>query len=75
MKKLMIISLIAASLLLAACGEKSYTVEEFVANKTLLDEYRNKCKNGEISGDSLNCQNSFKAITEMSVPTNTGSWN
>ncbi|MWN05325.1 EexN family lipoprotein [Gilliamella sp. Pas-s95] len=55
-------------------NKKTYTVEDFEDNKEILDKYRKKCENGEIDGDSLNCQNSHKAMIGLSRPTNTGKW-
>ncbi|OCG27558.1 hypothetical protein A9G45_09395 [Gilliamella sp. HK2] len=71
MKKILIL---ITAMFLFGCNEKTYTVDDFKNNKELLDEYRKKCENGEIDGDSLNCQNSFKVIVELSRPTNTGKW-
>lgn len=62
MKKLLVLGSILCGFVLSACDEKIYTVDEFANNKELREEYRQKCKNGELSGDHLNCQNSFKAV-------------
>lgn len=71
MKKILIL---ITALFLLRCNEKTYTVEDFKNDKELLDKYRKKCENGEIDGDSLNCQNSHKALILLNRPTNTGKW-
>ncbi|MCX8618895.1 EexN family lipoprotein [Gilliamella sp. B2923] len=71
MKKILIL---ITAMFLFGCNEKTYTVEDFKNNKELLDQYRKKCINGEIYGDSLNCQNSHKALILLNRPTNTGKW-
>ncbi|WP_018237799.1 EexN family lipoprotein [Ensifer sp. BR816] len=69
MKVLALFMLITA---LAACSnepERAYTVDEFLANKSLLAEVIAKCRNnpGEL-GNTPNCQNAaaadFKARLE-----------
>ncbi|OCG69518.1 hypothetical protein A9G43_00940 [Gilliamella sp. Occ3-1] len=65
MKKILIF---ITAMFLFGCNEKTYTVEDFKNNKELLDEYRKKCENGEIDGDSLNCENSFKANLNLNTP-------
>ncbi|MFQ1000005.1 EexN family lipoprotein [Gilliamella sp. BG6] len=65
MKKILIL---ITAMFLFGCNEKTYTVEDFKNNKELLDEYRKKCENGEIDGDSLNCENSFKANLSLNTP-------
>lgn len=61
-------------LFLFGCNEKTYTVDEFSADKELLDTYNRKCKNGEIDGNSLNCQNVHKARVLKNKVDN-ASWN
>ena len=68
------ILILITAIFLFGCNEKIYTVDDFKNNKELLDEYRKKCKNGEIHGDSLNCQNSHKAIISKNKVGN-ASWN
>lgn len=35
--------------------------------KKLRNEYRKKCENGELSGDHLNSQNSFKTLVLSNI--------
>lgn len=73
MRKLLVLGSILCGLVLTACNEKIYTVEDFSKNKELRNEYRKKCENGELSGDHLNCQNSFKAVV-LSNRIDNASW-
>lgn len=73
MNKLVTLTVLLGAFTLSGCNEKTYTVSDFENNKELLNEYRQKCQNGEIDGDSLNCENVSKAM--MTIPSNTGKWN
>lgn len=66
MKKLLTFTTILV-FILTGCNEKTYTIDEFSANKELRNEYNKKCKNGEIDTESLNCQNVFKASIHTKV--------
>ncbi|MDR0578033.1 MAG: EexN family lipoprotein [Candidatus Accumulibacter sp.] len=59
MKKLALISLL---LILSACSEKVYTVEEFMANRALMEDINKKCSGnpGKLEG-TPNCVNAEKA--------------
>ena len=70
MKKIL---MLITALFLFGC-DKTYTVEEFENDEKLTDEYQKKCQNGEIDGDSLNCQNSRKAVVVRNKVSN-ASWN
>ena len=60
MKKLLLV--LAGAVLLTACGDKQYTVDEFVKNKELRTEIIKKCKNGELDREKdLNCKNASRA--------------
>lgn len=65
MKKILIL---ITGLFLFGCNEKTYTVEDFENSKELRDEYSKKCQNGEIDGNSLNCENLFDAIISIQTP-------
>ena len=69
MKKIL---MLITALFLFGC-DRTYTVEEFENDDKLTDEYRKKCQNGEIDGDSLNCENSRKAIISRNEVSN-ASW-
>lgn len=69
------LTLFIIAFFLFGCNEKTYTVSEFENNSELRDEYNKKCINGELNGDSLNCQNVNKAIIGSTIPSNTGKWN
>ena len=46
--------------LVSAC-EKNYTVEDFLKDNSLRNEYVKKCNNGELLKDNQNCINALKA--------------
>jgi len=51
-----------AVVLLAACSEQSYTVDELVSDEGLLSELIHKCRNNpDALGDTLNCRNAEAA--------------
>jgi len=60
MKKIII--LMAAVFALSAC-DKTYTVKDFQADKELRLKYLEKCRNGEIDGENLNCRNADMAAS------------
>lgn len=74
MNKLVTLTILFGAFILSGCNEKTYTVSDFKNNKELLDEYRQKCKNGEIDGNSLNCENSHKALMSQNKIDN-AKWN
>lgn len=61
MKKSILLIIAGFALTATACDEKTYTVKEFEADKTLQKTFLDKCKNGEIHPDNLNCINARKA--------------
>lgn len=65
MKKILVL---ITAIFLFGCNEKTYTVSDFENNRELRDEYNKKCQNGEIDGDSLNCQNVFDALLSIGTP-------
>lgn len=60
-----LLSVIAVSLALVACGGQTYSVEELLADKELFNQVREACKNGDYSNDSENCSNYRKALKKM----------
>ena len=48
-------------LCLTACNDKQYTVKDFFHDDNIRATYINKCENGEIRPEELNCLNSKKA--------------
>lgn len=59
MKKLILI--LTAALTLSACGEKNYSVEDFVKDKDLMKSTIAKCRSGELNANSTNCSHAFRA--------------
>lgn len=59
MRKL--ISLCVLSISLLACSEQTITVEQFKSDQVLLNKYLEKCKNGELHKEDINCINANKA--------------
>ena len=59
MRKL--ISLCVLSISLLACSEQTITVEQFKSDQVLLNRYLEKCKNGELHKEDINCINANKA--------------
>ena len=59
MRKL--ISLCVLSISLLACSEQTITVEQFKSDQVLLNKYLEKCKNGELYKEDINCINANKA--------------
>lgn len=45
--------------LLTACGEKTYTVNDFNNDQTLRNKYVLDCRNGKLDIESLNCRNAI----------------
>ncbi len=58
MKKLAV--LIISGIEIAGCSEKTYTVKEFEDDATLRTKFVEKCKNGELHPEDLNCINALK---------------
>ncbi|WP_241575757.1 EexN family lipoprotein [Rosenbergiella nectarea] len=56
------IFLIAAIFTLTAC-DKTYTVSDFQSDRALMKQFLQKCRNGELDGESLNCRNADKAAS------------
>ncbi len=52
---------ICASILLSACYQKEYSVDDFKSNKQLLSEYISKCQSHKNDSEFLNCQHAYKA--------------
>ncbi|WP_404810979.1 EexN family lipoprotein [Actinobacillus pleuropneumoniae] len=65
MKNYKLMLLAFSSFFAVACGEKSYTVDEFMKDETLLNTYKQKCNNGELKPDSLNCLNRAEASKKL----------
>lgn len=59
MKKIII--LMAAVFTLSACGEKNYSVDDFLKDKDLMHKIIAKCKSGELNAESTNCSNAIRA--------------
>lgn len=59
MKKLIILCVLSISLL--ACSEQTITVEQFKSDQVLLNKYLEKCKNGELHKEDINCINANQA--------------
>jgi len=47
--------------LLTACSEKNYTIEDFDNNDELRNSFVKKCENGELDYRSLNCVNALSS--------------
>lgn len=58
------ISLLIGVLFLIGCGEKTHTVDEYLKNETLYNEFMAKCKNGELHEQHINCVNVIKARSQ-----------
>ncbi|MDG6896499.1 hypothetical protein A6A19_00365 [Actinobacillus delphinicola] len=65
MKK--IIFVLASVLVLSACGEKNYTVDELVKDPQLLKKIDAKCRNGELDRNGQTCDNATHAHLRLSV--------
>ncbi|MDP8042535.1 EexN family lipoprotein [Pasteurella atlantica] len=65
MKK--VIFILISIFLLNACGEKIYTVDDFSKDDKLLKTYHQKCKNGELNWENLNCKNMQKARVKKGI--------
>lgn len=59
MKKMIV--LLAATLTLSACGDKTYSVQDFLKDKNLMNEMIKKCRSGELHAESTNCTNAIRA--------------
>jgi len=59
MKKIII--LMAAVFTLSACGEKNYSVDDFLKDKDLMHKIIAKCRSGELDANSSNCSHAFRA--------------
>ena len=46
---------------ISACGDKTYTVEDFIKNEKLFNDFYQKCENGEFHNQDINCINVKKA--------------
>lgn len=60
MKNKLTLGLFIATVL-AACGDKTYTVDEFVKDPAVRDQFLTKCHNGELHPDNINCINAKKS--------------
>lgn len=56
-----LISLCFLVLSLSACSEQTITVDQFKSDQALLSQYLDKCKNGELHKEDINCINAKKA--------------
>ncbi len=53
--------LLTVTVLLVACGDKEYTIDELYNDKTLREKIIEECKNNPRSKDSTNCRNAVAA--------------
>lgn len=54
-------SILLCSIFLFACSEQTITVEQFKSDQVLLNKYLEKCKNGELHKEDINCINANQA--------------
>ncbi|TPH00593.1 EexN family lipoprotein [Haemophilus haemolyticus] len=54
-------SILLCSIFLVACSEQTITVEQFKSDQVLLNKYLEKCKNGELHKEDINCINANQA--------------
>lgn len=59
MKKIII--LLLATFTLSACEDKTYSVDDFLKDKNLMNETIKKCRSGELNANSTNCSHAFRA--------------
>lgn len=62
-----------ATIALTGCEDKTFTVNDFKKDDTLRAEFLQKCKNGEIRPESMNCINSKEA--EYYIRSHKFEWN
>lgn len=59
-KKILASTLLAAIVILSGC-DKVHTVNDFRKDIILRDKVIDRCANGELDGDGLECRNAHKA--------------